>query len=390
MTGPDTSSGGGPLHGVVVVEMAGIGPGPLAAMVLADLGARVVRVERPVALTTALPADYALVRGRESVVIDAKTEAGRSLVLQLLASADVLIEGFRPGVMERLGLGPDDCRHVNPGLVYGRATGWGQTGPRSPRAGHDINYISVTGVLDAIGPAGSAPVPPLNLVGDYGGGAMLLLVGVLAALREQERTGQGQVVDAAMVDGVALLASTFHGLVQAGRWSPTRGGNDIDGGAPYYACYRTRDDRYLAVGAIEPRFYSELLAVLELDPDEAAWQSDRSRWPQIRQRFAETFASRDLADWLERAEGRDACLTPVLSFDEAAHDVHARGRDAYQESGRVLVPAPAPRLSRTPLRAGAAPPQIGEHTYLVLSRLGVAAADLARWAEDDVIAGPEK
>ncbi|WP_409330864.1 CaiB/BaiF CoA transferase family protein [Trujillonella humicola] len=338
---------GGPLAGVRVVEMAGMGPAPHAAMLLGDLGADVVRVQRPAAAGQShggrLPA-----RNRTPVEVDAKDEAGRAAVLALVARADVLVEGFRPGVMERLGLGPDRCAAVNPRLVYARMTGWGQDGPLARTAGHDINYVGVTGVLAAIGRAGAPPTVPLNLVGDFGGGSLYLALGVLAALLERERSGAGQVIDAAIVDGTSSLASAIWGLRAAGAWNDERGTNRLDSGAPFYDVYPTSDGGHMAVGALEPYFYAALLEGLGLDPATLPAQGDRAGWPRLRAAFTAAFASRTRAAWTEVFAGTDACVTPVLSFAEAAEDSHLASRRTIVDVAGVPQPAPAPRFSRTP------------------------------------------
>ncbi|MEU1275534.1 CaiB/BaiF CoA-transferase family protein [Streptomyces sp. NPDC005799] len=341
----------GPLTGLRVVELAGIGPGPHAAMVLADLGADVVRVERP-----GTAERDALLRGRRSVHADLKTEHGLDLVRRLVGKADVLVEGYRPGVAERLGIGPDDCLALNPRLVYGRMTGWGQDGPLASRAGHDLNYIALTGALHAIGRPGERPVPPLNLVGDFGGGSMLLLTGILAALWERERSGQGQVVDAAMVDGVSLLLQMVWAMRAQENWSDTRGTNILDGGAPYYDTYECSDGRYVAVGAIEPQFYAQLLSGLGLDPAELPDQTDRVGWPTLRSRIAESFHTGPRDHWVKVFADTDACVTPVLTFEEARRHPHLTARGTLTELDGVPQPAPAPRFSRTVPQMPARPP----------------------------------
>jgi alpha-methylacyl-CoA racemase len=337
----------GPLAGLRVVELAGIGPGPHAAMILGDLGADVVRVDRPGAAGAGTPS--ATLRNRRLVEADLKSDAGRELVLGLVAKADVLLEGYRPGVAERLGLGPDDCATVNEGLVYARMTGWGQTGPRSQQAGHDINYISLNGVLHAIGRAGERPVPPLNLVGDFGGGSMFLLLGILSALFERQSSGKGQVVDAAMIDGSSVLIQMMWGMRASGVWSDERGTNMLDTGAPYYDTYACSDGRYVAVGAIEPQFYAALLAGLGLDGADLPGQNDISRWPQLRAALTEAFAARDRDHWAEVFADSDACVTPVLAFGEVDTEPHVTERNTfYQPDGAAgLQPMPAPRFSRT-------------------------------------------
>jgi alpha-methylacyl-CoA racemase len=342
----------GPLAGLRVVELAGLGPGPHAAMVLGDLGADVVRVDRPAGRAPRIGADPgaedAVLRGRRSVAADLRSLAGAALVLDLAARADVLIEGLRPGVAERLGVGPDACLARNPRLVYGRITGWGQHGPRATEVGHDINYIGLTGVLHAIGRADRPPPPPLNLVGDYGGGSMLLLVGILAALWERASSGRGQVVDAAMVDGATLLAQLPLALRGMGAWTDERDANLLDGGAPFYGTYACADGRYVAVGALEPHFFRALLDGLGLDPATIGDQHDRAGWPAMRAAFRDRFAARSREEWARRFAGVEACVTPVLTFAEAARDPHLTARGTYVERDGVVQAAPAPRFSRTP------------------------------------------
>jgi alpha-methylacyl-CoA racemase len=356
----------GPLEGVRVVEIAGIGPGPFCAMLLADMGAEVVRVDRP-ADAEGPPWPPVLGRGRRSVVVDLKHQRGAEVVLRLAASADALIEGFRPGVAERLGIGPAPCLARNPRLLYGRMTGWGQEGPWRHAAGHDIDYIALAGALHPIGRAGQAPVPPLNLVGDFGGGGLLLAFGVVCGLLEARRSGRGQVIDAAVVDGAALLTTLFHELAARGLWHAERGVNLLDGGAPFYDVYETADGRYLAVGALEPRFYAELLAGLGLDEHDLPAQMDRDRWPELRERLTAVFHTRTRAQWCELFDGSDACVAPVLSPGEAPEHPHNRARQAFVPVGGSLEPAPAPRFSRTPSAPPAPPPAAGQHTDEVLS-----------------------
>jgi alpha-methylacyl-CoA racemase len=335
----------GPLKGLRVIELAGIGPGPHAAMILGDLGADVVRVERP--SSTGGVARDAMLRNRRLVTVDLKSAEGRELVLRLVAKADVLIEGYRPGVTERLGLGPEDCGKVNDRLIYARMTGWGQTGPRSQQAGHDINYISLNGVLHAIGRAGERPVPPLNLVGDFGGGSMFLLVGILAALWERQSSGKGQVIDAAMIDGSSVLVQMMWAMRAAGMWTDERGANLLDGGAPYYDTYECADGRYVAVGAIEPHFYAALLAGLGLNAADLPDQNDRSHWPELRARLTEVFAGRDRDHWAKVFADSDACVTPVLAFGEVQSEPHVTERHTFYPVHGGLQPMPAPRFSRT-------------------------------------------
>ncbi|WP_329279832.1 CaiB/BaiF CoA transferase family protein [Streptomyces sp. NBC_01451] len=356
----------GPLVGCRVVELGGIGPGPFAGMLLADLGAEVVRVDRPGRADepdAGGPADV-LNRGKRSVVLDLKQPAGADALLRLAARADVLIEGFRPGVTERLGIGPHDCLARNARLVYGRMTGWGQDGPLAAAAGHDITYIALTGALGAIGEAGGPPRIPLNLVGDFGGGGCYLVIGVLAALHAAERTGRGQVVDAAIVDGTAhLLASTFAKLGR-GEWSDERGVNRFDGGWPFYAVYETRDGRHMAVGALERKFYRCLVELLDLgvDPDR---QHDRSTWPQLRELLEKRFAERTRDEWATLFEGTDACVAPVLSLTEAAAHPHLAARSTLTAPDGVVQPAAAPRFSDTPTRPATTAPAVGADTRAV-------------------------
>ncbi|MFE9322329.1 CaiB/BaiF CoA transferase family protein [Nocardia sp. NPDC052278] len=369
----DAAAASGPLTGVRVIELAGLGPGPFATMLLADLGANVVRIDRPggASVFPGMPEEDLLNRGKRSVLVDLKRPDGVEVVMRLLERADVLVEGYRPGVAERLGLGPDVCRRRNPRLVYGRVTGWGQTGPLAQNAGHDIDYIAITGALHAIGDAHGAPQVPLNLVGDFGGGGMYLVVGVLAALRVAERTGMGQVVDAAIVDGAAHLLTGIHAFLNAGAWSDRRGANMLDGGAPYYATYETADGRHMAVGAIEGKFYAELLARLGIDEDPRR-QHDRSAWPVIRDKISGAFATRTMAQWCEIFDGSDACVAPVVSLREAASHPHVEARGSILNHGGTMQSAPAPRFSLSRTALGNPPPSPGEHTRAVLTEWGIA------------------
>ena len=357
---------GGPLSGLTVVELAGIGPGPYAAMLLADMGADVIRIERPGKQPSNVPPELdVLRRNRRSVVLDIRRPEGRDAVLALIAGADVVLEGFRPGVVERLGLGPDDCWAVNPRVVYGRMTGWGQEGPLAASAGHDIGYIAVTGALSAVGRAGEAPVPPVNLVGDFGGGSLFLVMGVLAACWEAGRSGRGQVVDAAIVDGASSLTSLLHGMMAAGLWTEERGTNMLDTGVPWYDTYETADAQWMAVGALEPQFFAELLDLLGVEAADFD-RRDRRHWPAIRAAIGEAFASRTRDEWASVFEGTDACVAPVLSLGEAAKHPHLAARSTYVEVNGIVQPAPAPRFSRTPTWVREAPPQVGQHTREVL------------------------
>lgn len=355
----------GPLQGLRVVELAGIGPGPHAAMILGDLGADVVRVDRPAKVPG--PAQHTMLRNRRSVIADLKSTEGRDLVLKLVARADVLIEGFRPGVTERLGLGPEDCVKINDRLIYARMTGWGQNGPRSRQAGHDINYISLNGLLHAIGRKGERPVPPLNMAGDFGGGSLFLLVGILSALWERQRSGKGQVIDAAMVDGSSVLAAMMWSLRAQGLWSDERGTNMLDTGAPYYDTYTCADGRYVAVGSIEPQFYAELLSKLGLDPAELPAQNDVSRWPELRARLTKVFAAHDRAHWAKVFADSDACVTPVLAFGEVEADAHITERDTFYDVDGHLQPWPAPRFSRNAPGIPTPPPVPGTDNDTILN-----------------------
>ena len=372
----------GPLSDVKVIELGGIGPVPHAGMILADLGAEVVQVVRPT--TTGHPGTEVLDRGKRSIGVDLQQSAGVGIVLDLVAAADVLIEGFRPGVTERLGLGPETCRDRNPGLVYGRMTGWGQLGPLAESAGHDIDYIAVSGALAAIGPA-TAPTPPLNLVGDFGGGSMLLLVGVLAALQVARRTGMGQVVDAAMVDGSALLMAMHHGAVAGGWWNGVRGTDIFDGSAPFYTTYLTADGERVAVGALEPHFYAELVAVLGLAEEQLPAQMDRDGWPRLRERLAEVFATRTRSDWERAFAGTDACVAGVYSMLDAPDHPHLRDRQTFIESGGTRQPAPAPRFSGTPLDRPGPVSVAGADTAPTLEALGYPPETVSRLRSAGVI-----
>jgi len=370
-----------------VVCLSGVGPVPFAAMLLGDLGAQVIRVDRPARAPslTGLPLeDDPRTRGHRGIGINLRSSPGRALLLRLAEKADVFLEGMRPGAAEKLGIGPDELLEVNPGLVYGRATGWGQSGPRAAQAGHDINYAAIAGGVFPLGPAGAPPLPPLNLLADFGGGGAYLALGVLAALHQRWLTGRGQVVDAAMVDGVASLTTLLHGMLAAGLWSDRRGENLLDGAAHFYRTYRTADDRFVAVGALEPQFYRELLDALGLDHGD--WpQHDRSRWPEQSRRLAGIFASRTRAEWEEVFAGRDACVTPVLSLAEAAASAELRERGTFVDWGGVPQPAPAPRLSASAVTER---PRSGwcSHTDQILAELGCAAGEVAALRADEVIA----
>jgi alpha-methylacyl-CoA racemase len=341
--------GTGPLAGIRIIELGSIGPGPFAAMVLADLGADVVRIERPGATSFPTNRHYSVLhRGRPSVTVDLKDESARAQVMGLVAAADGLIEGYRPGVAERLGFGPEDCWVCNPRLVYGRMTGWGQSGPLAQTAGHDINYIAVTGLLHAIGRQGTPPQVPLNLLGDYGGGGMLMVVGLLAAILEAQASGRGQVVHAAMVDGTSLLGANIYGALSSGEWLDERGVNRLDSGRPYYDVYETADGGFVAVGALEEQFYRNLVGELGLTHLLELDRFDPTTWPAIREAFRQTFLSRTRDEWDRRLGQIDVCVSPVLSLGEAASHPQIRARDTLIEVEDVLQPAPAPRFSRTP------------------------------------------
>ena len=373
-------SGMGPLTGIRVIEIAGIGPGPFCAMMLADMGADVVRIDRASAVRGGDPADPPLDllnRGRRSVGIDLKSSEGVDTVLALVEGADALLEGFRPGVAERLGIGPDDCLARNPRLVYGRMTGWGQEGPYASAAGHDLNYIALAGALHGIGRQGEAPVPPLNLVGDFGGGGMYLAFGMACALLEARSSGQGQVVDAAMVDGAASLMTGFFGMARSGFWSEERGTNMLDTGAHFYNVYETADGRHISLGPIEPQFYAELRERLGLHGGEWDHQMDRSRWPELKVALAELVAQRTRDEWCELLEGTDTCFAPVLSLAEAPEHAHNRERGTFTEVAGVVQPGPAPRFGRTPGAIRRPPPHAGQHTAEVLAELGLHAEAIA-------------
>ena len=373
----------GPLKSLRILEFAGIGPGPFCGMVLADLGAEVVRLDRPDGAPGSRR-DF-VARGRRSLALDLKAPGAADAVLRLVEKADALIEGFRPGVMERLGLGPEACHARNPRLVYGRMTGWGQDGPLAQAAGHDITYIALTGALWSVGRAGERPVPPLNLVGDYGGGGMLLAVGVLAALLEAKGSGRGQVVDAAMVDGAALLMAPIYAMLAHGRWKPERGANMLDGAAPWYDTYECADGRWVAVGPIEPQFFALVAAKLGLDAARFGDRMDPANWPALREALAAAFRARTRDDWTALFEGTDACVAPVLDLREAPSHPHNAARGVFTERDGAVQPAPAPRFDRTTAEPGLPPPLRGEHTDAVLAEWGFAAAEIAALREAGAI-----
>ncbi|CAB3629724.1 CaiB/BaiF CoA transferase family protein [Achromobacter pestifer] len=374
----------GPLNGLTVVEMAGIGPGPFCAMMLADMGADVIRIDR---LTPGfLGGGGTLIdRGRRTIALDIKKPGATDIVLRLVDKADALLEGFRPGVMERLGLGPDECLARNPRLVYGRMTGWGQDGPLAQAAGHDLNYIAITGALHAMGHAELPPAPPLHLVGDMGGGAMMLAFGVLCGLLEAGRTGKGQVVDAAICDGASLLASAYHGKLHDGSWVNQRQSNMLDGGAHFYGCYACADGKYVSIGAIEPQFYRLLLERCGIDDPDFQPQWERAQWPQLRAKLSGIIAGKTRDQWCALLEGSDACFAPVLDFNEAPQHPHHLARGSFIETGGVVHPAPAPRLSRTPGQARPVPAP-GEHTEELLAELGLAPSHIQALRERGAIA----
>jgi alpha-methylacyl-CoA racemase len=383
-------SGSRPLAGMRVVELAGIGPGPFCAMLLADLGAEVIRVDRPGGAPSPVPAEADVSsRGKRRIVVDLKRPRGAEVVLRLAAASDALVEGYRPGVAERLGIGPADCWARNPRLVYGRMTGWGQDGPLAPSAGHDIAYIAVTGALHAIGRAGGPPQVPVNYLGDFGGGSMFLAVGMLAAVLRARQTGRGQVVDAAIVDGAAALQAMTYGLLADGSWTDERGVNRLDTGAPFYDVYETSDGRHMAVGALEPQFYARFVSLLfapEGAPADLPGQHDAARWPRLRSAFAQRFATRTMAEWATVFDSTDACVAPVLSMTEAPSHPHLAARGTYVEADGLVQPAPAPRFSDcstagspagSPIKAFA-PGRIartGAHTREVLTGLGLEDVD---------------
>jgi alpha-methylacyl-CoA racemase len=379
----------GPLKGVRIIEMAGIGPAPFCGMMLSDMGAEVIRVDRSDGADLGLPGREArfevLHRGRQSIAVDVKTEAGREIVRRLVTDADALIEGFRPGVMERLGLGPAALAENNPRLVFGRMTGFGQDGPMAPRAGHDINYIALTGALHAIGSKDGPPLPPLNLIGDYGGGGMLLAFGVVCAILEARSSGKGQVVDAAMVDGGSILMAAIYGFLGSGMWRDERGVNILDSGAPWYNVYETRDGKWVSIGSIEKRFYADLLERLGIAGEELPKQHDRAGWPTLARRFAEVFKTRTRDEWSVVFAESDACFAPVLGMSEVAAHPHNVARSTFVERDGVLQPSPAPRFSRTPeaIRGPARPS--GADSEAVLKAAGYSAADIAALIAQGVV-----
>ena len=383
----------GPLSGYKIIEMAGIGPAPMCAMLLADMGADVLLIDRTTGSDLGIPlsAKYDLLkRGRRSVALDLKRPEAVATVLRLIAQADALIEGFRPGVMERLGLGPDVCLASNPRLVYGRMTGWGQEGPLAHAAGHDINYIALVGVLHAIGRKGESPVPPLNLVGDFGGGALYLALGIVAGLLEAQKSGRGQVVDAAMIDGAASLMTLMYGLHAAGKWVEQRGANMLDSGAHYYDTYETSDGKYVAVGAIEAKFYRELLRLSGLEGEKLPAQNETSSWPAMKQRLTAIFRTKTRDEWCRIMEGTEVCFAPVLSMSEAAAHPHNHHRATLVEVDGVTQPAPAPRFSRTPGAIQRPPSASGADTETALRDWGFSSAEVERLVASGVAGARRK
>ena len=381
----------GPLEGYRIIEIAGIGPGQFCGMLLADMGARLVRIDNPAGgdRGVAMPAEYNLMnRSRPVIGVDLKDPEGADLVLRLCAGADALFEGFRPGVMERLGLGPDDCMARNPRLVYGRVTGWGQEGPLAARAGHDTNYIALAGALGMLGDADRPPPVPLNLIGDFGGGGLYLALGMLAAMLEANRSGKGQVVDAAMVDGTASMLTLFYGMLAGGLWTDRRGVNLFDGSAPFVRSYETRDGRYVAVCAIERRFFAALLDALDTDEIDPVDQYNAQAWPDQHRIFERLFKSRTRDEWTQAFAGRDACFAPVLTLTEAARHPHAKARQSHLSIDGVLQPAPAPRFSRTPSRIQSPPSSAGGNPEVGLSGWGLEAAEIARLIDSGVVQPP--
>lgn len=375
----------GPLSGMTIIEMGGIGPGPFCGMMLADMGAEVVRLERRDAAPTAESRTAVLNRGKKSLAIDLKHPLAAGVILKMVEQADGLFEGFRPGVMEKLGLGPTECLARNPRLIYGRMTGWGQEGPLSQRAGHDINYIALSGALNCMGRRDQRPVPPLNLVGDFGGGGMYLAFGMVCALLERERSGQGQVIDAAIVDGAASLLSMIHWYVAAGRWSLEREDNALDGAAPFYDTYETADGLYISLGSIEPQFYATMLRILGIEGVELSEQRNKQKWAQLKARIAAKVRQKTREQWCRLLEEHDVCFAPVLGLYEAPEHPHNRARGTFVEIEGVMQAAPAPRFSRTSPPVPAPPPEPGGDTLDLLSRFSFKAQEIERLQGERVV-----
>jgi len=375
----------GPLSGTTIIEMGGIGPGPFCGMMLADMGAEVVRLERRDAAPTAESRTAVLNRGKKSLAIDLKHPLAAGVILKMVEQADGLFEGFRPGVMEKLGLGPTECLARNPRLIYGRMTGWGQEGPLSQRAGHDINYIALSGALNCMGRRDQRPVPPLNLVGDFGGGGMYLAFGMVCALLERERSGQGQVIDAAIVDGAASLLSMIHWYVAAGRWSLEREDNALDGAAPFYDTYETSDGLYISLGSIEPQFYATMLRLLEIEGVKLSEQRNKQKWGELKARIAAKVRQKTREQWCRLLEEHDVCFAPVLGLDEAPEHPHNRARGTFVEIEGVMQAAPAPRFSRTSPPVPAPPPEPGGDTLDLLSRFGFQTQEIERLQGERVV-----
>jgi len=379
----------GPLDGVRIIELAGLGPGPFCAMMLADMGADVIRVDRAASVRggdPSVPPADAMGRGRRSIGIDLKSDDGVEAVMRLVEGADGLIEGFRPGVTERLGIGPDECLARNPRLAYGRMTGWGQDGPYASTAGHDINYIALAGALEPIGRRGENPVPPLNLIGDFGGGGMYLAFGMVCAILEARSSGRGQVIDAAMVDGAASLTTFFHGFRAMGVWDDERGTNLLDTGAHFYDVYETSDEKYVSIGSIEPQFYAELREKLGLDDPKWDQQMSRTAWPELKDEIAAIFKTRTRDEWCELIEGSDVCFAPVLSMGEAPTHPHNEFRGTFVEVNGVVQPRPAPRFSRTDSALDRPPAHIGQHTEEVLADLGYGGDEISALRDSGAVA----
>ena len=375
----------GPLKGLKIIEMAGIGPGPFCGMVLADLGAEIIRVDRASAIGTGSKQEPSN-RGKKSIAVDLKAKEGVEVVLKLVETADAIFEGFRPGVMERLGIGPEVCLARNDRIVFGRMTGWGQEGPLANAAGHDINYISLSGALAAIGRPGSPPVPPLNLIGDFGGGGMLLALGLVAALLESKESKKGQVVDAAMTDGSALLMTMIYSMQSSGMWKTTMGSNLLDGGSHFYDTYECKDGKFISIGSIEPQFYALLCQIAVLDEKVFSKQMSRDLWPEQKEEIKKIFLNKTRDEWCELMEGTDVCFAPVLDMSEAPHHPHNKERKTFIDLEGVTQPAPAPRFSRTEPEVVSSPSIVGEHTSEVLSSIGLSEEDIGSLKSSGAVA----